>query len=193
VYDIKKYVRPTFAPDKIGEYMFVVDLFNDKKTRTAEIPSGNMHANARALAKVANCLLVPNEEPSTTTAPSSPFKRLLSIETIVNACSHATSNFDNLMKSHTVFTRGGWSVFSGGVGYDRQGSLGKLMKCILLYHAHLNLVSVCQVGLVWEEALVSGIMRRRLRLDILVVYSDLTCGTRIPAWFRMLLLIALVS
>jgi hypothetical protein len=122
--DIKKHVRPSLALDAKGDYIYIVDLFNHPQTRTSECPSGNAHANARALAKVANCMVLREPGHKHDNDRDENNTRLLSQDTIALAVSNPTSNVDNILRAKTTFTKGGWAIFNGGVGYNRQGSVG---------------------------------------------------------------------
>jgi hypothetical protein len=143
--DIKKHVRPSLALDAKGDYIYIVDLFNHPQTRTSECPSGNAHANARALAKVANCMVLREPGHKHDNSSDENNVQLLSQDTIALAVSNPTSNVDNILRAKTTFTKGGWAIFNGGVGYNRQGSVGMrelCSRCLCLF----SFDCCCMVG-----------------------------------------------
>ena len=103
--------------DGEDEFMYVVDLFNSRKIREAEIPSANGHASAYALAKVASIMANGGTAHGVT---------LLNSNTYELALSNPTVKYDNSLFTETKFVKGGWAVFDGkfAFGKYRHGFIG---------------------------------------------------------------------
>jgi CubicO group peptidase (beta-lactamase class C family) len=112
-----KYTRSTLVlGEGHPEFLDVVRLFNHPLTREAEIPSANMHASARALAKVASVLAHDGAAHGV---------QLLSEQTSQVAQGGLRREYDEVLYTHTTFSKGGWCHFDDPkLAGDRQGSMG---------------------------------------------------------------------
>lgn len=77
-------------------------LMNSEVSREIEVPSGNVHTNARTLAKIGSVM-----------ANNGKFlnKQFIKEETINKSYNNILSRFDNILLSQTLFTQGGFGVF----------------------------------------------------------------------------------
>ena len=66
--------------------------------------------------------------------------RIMSPQTAALAQSRPTEKYDQVVKSVTKFTTGGWAVFDSDFGCNRQGSVGwfGIGGSVLQWHRELN-------------------------------------------------------
>lgn len=115
----EKYAVPSLvAGDGEHPYLEIVDAFNHPSIRNCEAPSTNMHATARALARLAAVMA------GNGTAHG---VQLMAAATVEE--SHVVSDddvkFDSILNAPTKFNRGGWNVFDNhNFAHYRHGMVG---------------------------------------------------------------------
>ena len=127
-----KYGRATLlVEESAGPTEGVIELFNDPIMRSAEAPSCNGHASARAMAQIASVMAAGGEAHGV---------RLLSKQSCLRAQEAPILKYDSLIRVKTKFTRGGLNVFDGNIAYDRQGSIGwfGIGGSAFMWHNELN-------------------------------------------------------
>lgn len=127
-----KFAKPSLIIGKpYPDHVFVGDLFNHPLVRSAEVPSANSHASARALAKIASVMAAGGNAHGV---------HLMKSSTYALAHGNVTSKYDKVVYAKTKFTSGGWCVFDTKFAYNRQGSVGwfGLGGSAIQWHRELN-------------------------------------------------------
>jgi hypothetical protein len=127
-----KHGRATLlVEESVGPTEGVIELFNDPIMRSAEAPSCNGHASARAMAKIASVMAAGGTAHGV---------QLMSQRTCLLAQGTPVLKYDSLIRVKTKFTRGGLNVFDGNIAYDRQGSVGwfGIGGSAFMWHNELN-------------------------------------------------------
>lgn len=141
----KNYALPSLvAGEGMDPYMEVTELFNHPSVRNCEAPSANMHASARALAKVAAVMAGQGSAHGVT---------LMSPETVEK--SHEVNDedikMDSVLNAQTKFNRGGWNVFdSDRIAHHRFGMVGwfGIGGSVMMWHRNMN------IGFGWANSLM---------------------------------------